>query len=164
MPRFVVPIFVPRAEADSRWASSSRWSDRISGVVLGDLEIVRRHRDALAADLLDLVDEVIRIEDHAVADDRQLARADDAGRQEGELEHLAVDHQRVAGVVAALEADDDVGADRQPVDDLALAFVAPLGADHHHIGHRRSSSVRLEKRETPAPDNKLEPGLIAEMA
>ena len=41
----------------------------------------------------------------------------------------------MAGIVAALEADDHVGAARQPVDDLALAFVAPLGADDGHIGH-----------------------------
>ena len=43
--------------------------------VLGDLEVVRRHLDALAADLLDLLDEMIGVEHDAVADDRQLARA-----------------------------------------------------------------------------------------
>ena len=41
----------------------------------------------------------------------------------------AADHQRVAGVVAALEARDRGGALGQQVDDLALAFIAPLGAD-----------------------------------
>ena len=113
--------------------------------VLGDLQAFGRDLDALTADLLDLVDEMIGVEHHAVADHRQLARPDDARRQQGELEHLAVDHQRMAGVMTALEADDDVGADRQPVDDLTFAFVAPLGADHHDIGHRRLPSVRLQK-------------------
>ena len=47
-----------------------------------------------------------------------------------ELELLAVAHDRVAGVVAALEADDDVGPLGEQVGDLALAFVAPLGADY----------------------------------
>ena len=145
MPRLVVPIFVPRDEADSRWASSSRCSDRMSGTFSAILRFSGRDLDALAADLLDLVDEVIGVEDHPVADHRQLAGADDARRQQGQLEHLAVDHQRMAGVMAALKADDDVGADRQPVDDLALTLVAPLGADHHDIGHRRLPSARLQK-------------------
>ena len=37
--------------------------------------------------------------------------------------------------MAALEAHHDIGALGQPIDDLALAFVAPLGADDHDIGH-----------------------------
>jgi hypothetical protein len=37
--------------------------------------------------------------------------------------------------VAALEAHDHVGAAREPVHDLPLAFVAPLGADDRHISH-----------------------------
>ena len=35
----------------------------------------------------------------------------------------------MAGVVTALEPDDGVGAAGEPVDDLALALVAPLRAD-----------------------------------
>ena len=42
----------------------------------------------------------------------------------------AVDVDGVAGVVAALIARDDREVRRQQVDDLALAFVAPLGAQH----------------------------------
>jgi hypothetical protein len=37
--------------------------------------------------------------------------------------------------MATLEADNDIGLLGQPVDDLALAFVAPLGPDYHHIRH-----------------------------
>src|SRR5690606_33132368 len=44
----------------------------------------------------------------------------------------AVDHQRVAGVVAALEAHDRADVLRQQVDDLALALVAPLGAQNDY--------------------------------
>ena len=40
------------------------------------------------------------------------------------------------GIGAALKADNDIGAFRQPVDDLALALVAPLGADDRDISHR----------------------------
>ena len=64
----------------------------------------------------------------------------DARRQQRELVDLVADHQRVAGVVAALEARHYVGAGRQPIDQLALALVAPLGADHRHVGHLDASS------------------------
>jgi hypothetical protein len=41
----------------------------------------------------------------------------------------------MAGIVSALEADDDVGLLREPIDNLAFALVAPLGADHDDICH-----------------------------
>src|ERR1700760_1750167 len=41
----------------------------------------------------------------------------------------------MTGIVAALEAHDDVGLLRQPVDDFALPLVTPLGADDDNIGH-----------------------------
>ena len=104
--------------------------------VLGDAQMLRRHGDALLLQLGDLVDQRLQVEDDAVADHRQLAAAHDAGGQQRQFVGLAVDDERMAGVVAALEADDDVGLLGQPVDDLAFAFVAPLGADHHHIRHR----------------------------
>ena len=47
-----------------------------------------------------------------------------------EGEALAVDDDGVAGVVAALVADDHVHLLGEEVGELALALVAPLGADH----------------------------------
>ena len=44
---------------------------------------------------------------------------------------LAADHQGVASIVAALEADHAADVLRQQIDDLALALVAPLSAQHH---------------------------------
>src|SRR5690606_27753503 len=110
------------------------------GRVLGDAQVVRSDRDAARAQRLDLVEQGPGIDHNAVADDRQLARAHHAGRQQAELEGLAVDHQGVAGVVPALEAHHHLGALRQPVDDLPLALVAPLGADHGDVGHVALSS------------------------
>jgi Asp-tRNA(Asn)/Glu-tRNA(Gln) amidotransferase A subunit family amidase len=54
-----------------------------------------------------------------------------------QLVDLAVDHQRMAGVVPALKATDHVGPLAEPIDDLALALVAPLRADDHDICHFR---------------------------
>ena len=65
--------------------------------------------------------------------------AHDAGGDQRELVGVVADDQRMAGVMAALEAHDDIGALGQPVDDLALAFVAPLSADHGDIAHGQSS-------------------------
>ena len=105
------------------------------GRILGDAQIVRRDLDPLHADPVDLLDQRDRIDHDAVADHRQFAGPNDAGRQQRKLECGAVDHERVAGIVPALEAHDDVGLLGQPIDDLALPFVAPLGADHDHVRH-----------------------------
>src|ERR1700761_719855 len=45
----------------------------------------------------------------------------------------------MAGIMAALKADDDVSLLGQPVDDLALAFVSPLGADDDDVCHAEMS-------------------------
>src|SRR3974390_3153159 len=37
--------------------------------------------------------------------------------------------------MSTLEAHDDVGLLRKPIDDLALPLVPPLGTNHDHIGH-----------------------------
>jgi hypothetical protein len=41
----------------------------------------------------------------------------------------------VPGIVPTLKADHGVGAACKPVDNLAFAFVAPLGADYGYICH-----------------------------
>src|SRR5262249_62076078 len=49
---------------------------------------------------------------------------------------LAADHERVPGVVPALEAHHALRMVGEPVDDLALALVAPLGAyDYDVLAH-----------------------------
>ena len=103
--------------------------------VLGDAQIVARDADAELLDLGDLLGQRPRVDHHAIADHRQLALAHHARGEQRELVGGAVDHERVAGIMTALEAHHDIGALGQPIDDLALAFVAPLGADDHDIGH-----------------------------
>ena len=131
--------------------------------VLGDPQIVGRDRDVLLLQCGDFVEQRLRIEHHAVADDRQFSRPHHARGQQRKLVGDAVDDQRVAGIVAALEADDDVGLLGQPVDDLAFTLVAPLGADHDNICHEELSpraclvfawnGYRPPPIAPPAPDN-----------
>ncbi len=105
------------------------------GRVLGDAQVLRADRHALLPQPLDLVGQRPRIDHHAVADHAELAFTHHARRQQRKLVGLVADDQRVAGVVAALEAHHDVGPLRQPVDDLAFALVAPLGADYDDVCH-----------------------------
>src|SRR4051795_284142 len=58
----------------------------------------------------------------------------------------------MAGVMPPLEPHHHVGAAGQPIDDLALAFVAPLGADDGHVSHVTSlffSGPRAPTGEAP---------------
>jgi hypothetical protein len=106
--------------------------------VFSDAQVLAADRDALLAQTLHLAGERMRIEHDAVADDGELARTHDAGGQERELVDLVADHEGMAGIVTALEPHDHVRLFGQPIDDLALAFVAPLGAHDNHVRHRSS--------------------------
>ena len=91
------------------------------------------HLDAEALQFVDLGEERRRVDDHAVADDTGDARVQDARRDQVEDELLAADVDGVPGVVAALIAADHGEVRCQQIDDLALAFVAPLGAQHGDV-------------------------------
>ena len=83
-------------------------------------------RDAPLAKTVDLFDQLARVDHDAVADDTQLAVVEDARRHQMDREPLAVDHERVPRVGAAVVSDHRVMLGREQIDDLALALVAPL--------------------------------------
>ena len=85
------------------------------------------------------------IEHDAVADHRRRA-AHDPARQQRQLVGLVADDEGVAGIVAALEAHDHVGAAGEPVDDLALALVAPLRADDGDVAHDFCPALESARR------------------
>ena len=62
-------------------------------------------------------------------------RREDAGGQQRELVGLAAGDDGVAGVGAAVVADDEVVLVGEEIDDLALGLVAPLQADDTGAGH-----------------------------
>ena len=95
----------------------------------------RARVDATPAQLVELVGQHLRVDHHPVADHAQLAAVQDPRRDQMELPGLAVADDRVAGVVAALEADDGVGPLGEQVGHLPLALIAPLGADDHDSWH-----------------------------
>ena len=139
MPREVVPIFrSPRRASDSR--SRSRWYGRIRCALSLTTSRVA-DLDAVLRQLVDFGEERLRIDHDAVADDAGDARMQDARRDEPQDELRAVDVDGMPGVVPALVAGDDVETRRQQIDDLALAFIAPLSAEHAQIHIVHASSV-----------------------
>src|SRR5690606_34692630 len=101
-----------------------------------------RQLDAALDQQVELAEERLGRDDDTVGDHAGRARREDATGEEVGRELLAVDHDRVAGVVAAGRAYDEVdvvGGGGQEVGRLALAFVAPLGAQNHDRGHRSPS-------------------------
>ncbi len=88
------------------------------------------------AQALDFADERDRIDHDAVADDADFAPPQNAGGNEVQDVFFSAVDDGVAGVVAALAADDDIGVAGEDVDDFALAFIAPLRADEYRVCHR----------------------------
>ena len=116
-------------------------------VVVGDhvrvgADLEQAGVDAAGLEPVDLLEQHGEVDDDAVADHRRAARGEDAAGQQVQrvlllCRSLADDH-RVAGVVAAVELHDVVDPAAEEVGRLALALVAPLGADDGDRGHAGS--------------------------
>ena len=85
--------------------------------------------DARSAQGIYFLQEGKGIEHHSVADDAAAAFAQHAAGNQLQDELFAVDGDRVSGIMAAGITRHHVEALREHVNDLALALVAPLGAD-----------------------------------
>ena len=88
----------------------------------------------------ELVEEHLEVDDYAVADHGVDAGREDAGGQQVQGVLLVADDDGVAGVVAAVELHDPVGAVTEQIGGLAFALVAPLDADDHDAWHGRAPS------------------------
>jgi hypothetical protein len=127
MPRLVVPsLFLPRNR--SRVARHAQPA-RVDAAALEHVELGEEHRG---------------VDDDAVRDHRHDPRVEHPARRELELEHLAVDDERVPRIVPALVADDERGLLGEVVGELPLRLVAPLGPDDHCAGHRRASRAGVQ--------------------
>ena len=94
--------------------------------------------DPTRLEVVELLDQHLRVDDAAGADHALLA-LQDPGRDVLELVGLAVHDDRVAGIRAAVVAADEIGVPREQVDDLALPLVTPLRAHHYGRRHRPDS-------------------------
>ncbi len=94
-----------------------------------------RHVDAASGEGVHLLQQDLGIDDHAVGDHRGDVRVEDAAREQLQGVGLAVDHERVAGVVAPLVPHHHGGLLGDEVGEATLALVTPLGADQDGGGH-----------------------------
>ena len=90
---------------------------------------------AAGGEAVDLVQQHLRVDHHAVADHRDDVGRQHPGRQQVQGVALVADDHRVAGVVPALVSDHVVDAVPEQVGGLALALIAPLSPDYHDRGH-----------------------------
>ncbi len=165
MPRLVVPIFVPSRRALARQLDHS--------VIRQDhLRPVRDKQlplgvHAQTVQLLDLFQEGHRIQHHAVADHRQAVRPQHSAGHQLQNELLPVNDHGMAGVVAARIARHHSKALREHIYDLALALIAPLGAQYNcrlrsHPELDISQNSVFCRRQTPAsPDRSRSVELLA---
>jgi hypothetical protein len=89
--------------------------------------------DSSGLELVEFLDQRVGREHHAVADIARDAFAQDARGHQVQDGLFAADDQRMPGVMPTLVAHHGLGVVGQPVDDLALALVAPLGTDNHDV-------------------------------
>ena len=97
----------------------------------------RRQVDAAGDERVELAEQRLRRDHDAVGDHAGRAGREDAAGQQVRRELLAVDDDRVAGVVAAARAHHEVDGlvGGEQVGGLALALVAPLGTEDDDRGH-----------------------------
>ena len=86
-------------------------------------------RHAGGAQCLNFLEKRQRIKHHTIADNAAAPGAQHAAGYELKNKFLAVDDDRMAGVVSPGIADNHLKAFRQYVNDLSLALIAPLGAN-----------------------------------
>ena len=91
--------------------------------------------DAARLQLVQLAEENVGVYDHPVADDALYAGPTDARWDQVQLKGALVVDDSMAGVVAPGIADYAVDVPSKVVDDLPLAFVAPLAANHGVCWH-----------------------------
>ena len=151
MPRLVVPILpVARCRLAQRVEFAVERQDQRG--VLGDAQIVAARSSTPCFAILSIsLDERPRIDDDAVADHRELALAHHAGGQQRQLVGDAVDDERVAGIVAALEAHHDVGALARASRRSCPCLRRPIGSRRPRHSPRPVSSEirRLVARTAP---------------
>ena len=113
---------------------------------VGDAEVIRGDVDTGGAEIGDLLPKMLAVDDDAVAQHIDDTLAEDArgDQMKGELAVFVDDG--VAGVVAALVADDHVVLLGDKVDHAAFALVAPVDAYDSAIGHVGSLLFILKKR------------------
>ena len=103
---------------------------------LADVQATR-HVDAVSNQPIDLAEQFLGIEHHAVANGAPHTGVHDAARDLVQDDFLVADVHRVSGIRPALIAHHPIGTLGEHVHQLALALITPLGTHHHQRASRR---------------------------
>jgi len=87
---------------------------------------------ALGLHFSDFLEHHTGVDHHSVAQDAGLVLVQNPAGQQTQFIGNVIDHHRMAGVGAAGITDHRIGLLGQVVNDLAFAFVPPLGTDHNN--------------------------------
>src|SRR5258708_7823268 len=101
--------------------------------------------DAQLAQAFDLGHERHGIDHDAIADDASFSAPQNSRRDQVQNVFRPAMDDGVPGVVPALAADDDVRLRGENVDDLALAFIAPLRANQNGVRHEKRNDNKLSR-------------------
>jgi hypothetical protein len=97
---------------------------------VADAQVVRA--EPVFMNILDLVDQRLRVDDHAVSQDADFIGIKNAGRYQMQLVFLVIDQYGVSCVVSTLIPGYHFGVLRQKIGDFAFPFVSPLGTDYNN--------------------------------
>ncbi len=145
-------VLIGRANAaagGADFAAGTAFTRLVDGHVVGhdDMRVAVDHQLRIIFEIaaffkiIDLLQKDARVEHHPVGDYAALAFVQNAGRNQMQNRLLLAHHEGVSGVVAALVTDDLIGILRVNINNFSLAFVTPLGADNHNIGHKNNLSL-----------------------
>ena len=97
----------------------------------------------------DFLEQGFRRQNHTVTDQALDVLTQNTGRNQVQRGLLAIDYQGMTGVMATLEPYNGRHLVCQKVDNLALAFITPLGAQHNYIFTHDSLSHQAARRQAP---------------
>src|SRR5438128_5022577 len=98
--------------------------------------------DFARPELVQLGDQQPRVDGDARADNAQRARVEDARWDQVDGEATLLVDDSVPGIRPAVPTDNQISIARQQIDDLALAFVAPMAPNNSGYRHGLNSSRR----------------------
>ncbi|MPM28819.1 hypothetical protein SDC9_75350 [bioreactor metagenome] len=108
------------------------------GRAVADLEVFRRDRNALAAKVFNLLEQLFRIDHRAVAEHVDYAFAEDAGREQVQREFAVFVDNGMPRVIAALITDDHAKIRRDEIDHTAFPLVAPVDTNDCTVCHKKA--------------------------
>ena len=102
---------------------------------VADFQVVRGDGHALPGDILHFLPQVFRVNGDAVPEDIHDTLPENAGGQQVQGKFAVLIDNGMAGIAAALIADNDVIVFGQQIDHASLALVTPVDADDYSISH-----------------------------